>query len=167
MINDEITNSYSANDLRKSAFIYDRGSGIYTFKGKYSSSTVPFTGLALDEVVLTRAECYARLDKPNEALADLNMLLLKRYKTGTYIPYTVNNTVNVMKLILAERRKELLFRGSRWMDLKRLNLEPAYATTITRTVNGKVYTLLPNSKRYVLPIPDEEIIVSGIAQNQR
>jgi len=167
LINDEITNSYSANDLRKSAFIYDRGSGLYTFKGKYSGTTTPFSGLALDEVILTRAECYARLDKPNEALADLNMLLLKRYKTGTFIPYTVNNTVNVMKLVLAERRKELLFRGSRWMDLKRLNLEPDYATTITRVVNGKVYTLLPNSKRYVLPIPDEEIIVSGIAQNQR
>ncbi|HTM98670.1 MAG TPA: RagB/SusD family nutrient uptake outer membrane protein, partial [Pedobacter sp.] len=90
-----------------------------------------------------------------------------RYKTGTYLPYTIGNTINVLALILAERRKELICRGTRWMDLKRLNLEPANATTLTRNVNGLTYTLLPNSKRYALPIPDEEILISGLPQNIR
>lgn len=167
MVNPDIVASYADNDLRKPAFLYDRGGGVITFKGKYSSSTVPFSGLALDEVLLTRSECYARLNKFTEALNDLNALLVKRYKTGTYLPYTIGNTINVLALILAERRKELICRGTRWMDLKRLNLEPANATTLTRNVNGLTYTLLPNSKRYALPIPDEEILISGLPQNIR
>ncbi len=167
MVNPEVVNSYASNDLRKLAFLQDRGAGAYTFKGEYSGSSVSFSGLAVNEVLLTRAECYVRLNKPSEALADLNLLLMNRHKTGTYLPYTISNTPNVLKLILAERRKELVFRGTRWMDLKRLNLDPDLAVTLTRQVGGQTYTLLPNSKRYVLPIPDEEIILSGIEQNIR
>ncbi len=166
-VNPEIVNSYAVNDLRKSAFLYDRGGGIITFKGRYSSSTVSFSGLAVDEVLLTRAECYARLNKPSEALADLNLLLANRFKTGTFQPYVQSGIPNVLNLILSERRKELLFRGTRWMDLKRLNLDPERAVTLTRVLNGITYTLLPNSKRYVLPIPDDEILISGIEQNIR
>ena len=166
-VNPEIVNSYAINDLRKAAFLYDRGAGVIGFKGRYSSSTISFTGLTIDEVLLTRAECYARLNKPTEALVDLNLLLVNRFKTGTYQPYTINNTSDILRLILTERRKELLFRGTRWMDLKRLNLDTEYAVTLTRFLNGITYTLLPNSKRYVLPIPDDEIIISGIEQNLR
>ena len=166
-VNPEVVNSYASNDLRKAAFLFDRGTGIHTFKGRYSSSAVSFSGLAVNEVLLTRAECYARMNNLTEALVDLNLLLVNRHKTGTYQPYTTINTPNVLKLILAERRKELLFRGTRWMDLKRLNLAPEYAVTLTRTVNGNSYSLLPNSNRYVFLIPDEEIIISGIEQNLR
>ena len=71
-----------------------------------------------------------------------------------------------MALILLERRKELLMRGLRWMDLKRLNMEGA-AITLTRTVNGQVYTLPPNDLRYALPIPEDVIAISGMQQNPR
>ncbi len=167
VVNPEIVNSYASNDLRKSGMLYNRGAGIFTFKGRYSGSTVYFSGVAVNEVALNRAECLARLNRPTEALADLNSLLINRYKTGTYQPYSISNTPNVLKLILAERRKELLFTGLRWLDLKRLNLEPDHAVTLTRTINGKEYILLPNSKRYAFQIPDEEIIISGIEQNLR
>lgn len=164
-VNPEIVNAYASNDLRKAGMLYDRGGGLFTFKGRYSGSTVYFSGVAVNEVLLTRAECLARLNKPTEALADLNLLLSNRYKTGTFQPYTIINTQNVLKLILAERRKELLFTGLRWLDLKRLNIEPDLAVTLTRTINGKTNVLLPNSNRYAFQIPDEEIMVSGIEQN--
>ncbi|MBC7616977.1 MAG: RagB/SusD family nutrient uptake outer membrane protein [Pedobacter sp.] len=164
-VNPEIVSAYANNDLRKAGMLYDRGGGLFTFKGRYSGSTVYFSGVAVNEVLLTRAECLVRSNKPLEALADLNSLLIYRYKTGAYQPYTISNTPNVLKLILAERRKELLFTGLRWLDLKRLNLEPDHAVTLTRTINGKTHVLLPNSNRYAFQIPDEEIIVSGIEQN--
>lgn len=164
-VNPDLVNAYATTDLRKAGMLFDRGNGVFTFKGRYSGSTVYFAGVAVNEVLLTRAECLARLNRPAEALVDLNLLLVNRYKTGTFQAYTIGNTPNVLRLILTERRKELLFTGLRWLDLKRLNLDQDYALTLTRTINGKTNVLLPNSNRYAFQIPDEEINISGIEQN--
>jgi len=163
----ELLQSFATNDLRRAAFAYFRSNGAVTFKGKYSGNTLPFAGLALDEVILTRAECRARLGDAEGALADLNQLMKKRYAVGTFQEYKLVDVQDLVGLILLERKKELLFRGTRWMDLKRLNVDPKYAVTLTRNVGGKTYTLSPNSNKYALPIPDEEIINSGIQQNER
>ena len=98
---------------------------------------------------------------------DLNALLKKRYLTGTYIDRTASSANDALVQILTERKKELAFRGLRWMDLRRLNREPQFATTLTRVINGQTYTLQPNSIRYALPIPDDEIALSGLQQNPR
>jgi hypothetical protein len=50
---------------------------------------------------------------------------------------------------LDERRRELAFTGNRHIDLKRLNLDPRFAKTVTHTVDGVDYTLEPNSRRYM------------------
>jgi hypothetical protein len=42
-----------------------------------------------------------------------------------YIPITAGSSDEASQLILQERRKELLFRGLRWIDIKRLNKEGA------------------------------------------
>jgi len=68
---------------------------------------------------------------------------------------------------LKERRKELLFRGLRWTDLRRLNLDPRFAVTLARNVSGQIYSLPPEDPRYAWPIPDDEIQASGIPQNPR
>jgi len=73
-----------------------------------------------------------------------------------------------LKIILDEKRKELPFTGnSRWEELRRLNKEQAFAKTLTRFVNNQTYTLAPNDNRYVWPIPDQEIRLTGMAQNPR
>ena len=66
--------------------------------------------------------------------------------------------------IRKERRKELLFRGLRWIDIKRLNKEGA-GINITRLVNGLVYTLEPGDPRFALPLPADVIGASGMPQN--
>ena len=69
---------------------------------------------------------------------------------------------------LAERRKELIQRGLRWTDLRRLNLDPRFAVTIERVVQGATYQLLPNDLRYTFLIPNDEIFANGlIEQNPR
>lgn len=159
--------SYHPNDLRIPALFVDRGKGAINLKGSYTGSFAYFGGIAIDEVYLTRAECYARNGKIDDALKDLNSLLVKRWKKGTFIPFTASDQDRAIKLILTERRKEMIGRGLRWNDLRRLNSDSRYAITLNRLISGKTYTLLPNSNRYTLPLPDGEISGSGIQQNPR
>ena len=67
---------------------------------------------------------------------------------------------------LKERRKELLFRGLRWSDLKRYNRDGA-GISLERTVNGTTYTLPPNDLRYAIAIPEDIIKMTGMPQNPR
>ncbi|WP_411274200.1 hypothetical protein [Daejeonella sp.] len=63
--------------------------------------------------------------------------------------------------------KELLFRGTRWTDLRLLNPNSQFAVTLNRTINNQQAMLQANDKRFVLPIPDVEVQLSGIEQNER
>jgi len=159
---------YQDNDLRKSLFFRDGMGNTKLFKGTYSGNPFyHFGGITVDEMYITRAECYARLSDPVHAMEDLNTLLRTRWKSGSYTDMTAANADDALKKVLTERRKELLFRGLRWIDLRRLNKEARFAKTLTRIVKGSVYQLPPNDARYVYPIPADEIIHSGIEQNVR
>ncbi|HVW63226.1 MAG TPA: RagB/SusD family nutrient uptake outer membrane protein [Puia sp.] len=161
--------SYADNDLRKTVFfkVASSGTGHY-FRGQYTGKAYLFSGLATDEVYLTRAECYARMGMVGEALSDLNALLSRRWKTGTFQPYTASTADEALAMILSERRKETLFRELRWADLRRLNQGPYFLRdTLRRILNDSEYTLLPEDPRYTYPIPKEEIRLSGIEQNPR
>lgn len=159
--------SYAKNDLRKLIFYKDVGGGL-GFCGTYDESGYVFGGLATDEMFLIRAECEARENNTVSAIKDLNTLLVKRYATGTFVPETANGASDALLKILTERRKELVMRGLRWTDLRRLNKEPSLAKTLYRTINGVMYTLPPNDARYVYPIPAYVISFNpGMPQNNR
>lgn len=165
-------NSFATDDLRRAAFFNARRDGYFSFKGYYSASDVSvFAGIASNELYLIKAECLMRQDKLAEGMEVLNHLLKHRWKTDTFIPFEVSDKVNVLKLLFAERRKELMRRGLRWMDLKRLNKEPDFATTLVRKmlIDGKeeVFELPANDLRYMYLIPDEIINLTGIPQNPR
>ena len=115
---------------------------------------------------LTRAECLARMGNTTDALQDLNTLLIKRWKTGTFIPFTASTAAQALQLILTERRKELLMRSLRWADIKRLNKEGA-GLVLRRIINGNTMELLPNDARYAFPLPQVVIDLSGMPQNPR
>ena len=159
-------NMYNGNDLRKTTFFFT-SAGSVQYRGSYTGSTTLFGGLAVDEIYLVRAECNARSGNLAAAMQDLNTLMAKRWKnTVVFQPYTASTMQQAISVILSERRKELLFRGIRWTDLRRLNHEGANIV-LKRSLNGQSYTLPPNDPRYVLPIPAEEIQSSGIQQNIR
>lgn len=161
----ELYSLYEANDLRKTVFFKNNGNGTYSFKGSYDGSAYSFGGIATDEVYLTRAECRARLNQLDGALADLNALLVKRYKTGTFLPVKTADKNALLTIVLNERRKELLLRGVRWLDIKRLNRDGANIS-LKRTVSGKDYILNAGSARFSMPIPEVVIELSGMPQNQ-
>lgn len=166
----DLFDQYATDDLRKTIFFRNRGTGengTFSYRGSYGGFVNLFAGVATDEIYLIRAECRARRNDVAGAMADLNTLLVTRWRTGTFVPFATANANESLTLILKERRKELIRRGLRWGDLKRLNLEAGRETTLYRTVNGQNYTLLPNSPRYVFPIPDYVIAFNGFQQNPR
>jgi hypothetical protein len=158
--------SYAAGDLRKAVFFKASGTS-GTFKGTYSGVIQIFFGIATDEMYFNRAEAAARQGNTANALADLNRVLAKRWKTGTFVPLTAVNADAALALVLSERRKELFGRNLRWADLRRLNRESRFSMALTRTINGNTYTLAPDSKRYTYPIPLDEIKLGGLEQNER
>jgi tetratricopeptide (TPR) repeat protein len=166
-IDSNLMNTYATNDLRRTVYFKDNGNKRFTFKGSYNGSSQLFTGLTTGEILLNRAECAARSGDATTALNDLNNLLAKRFKTGTYTPLKGLTSEQALSLILVERRKELVLRDLRWMDVKRLNKEAQFATTLTRRVNGQIIQLAPGSPRYALPIPDVIIQQTGMKQNER
>ncbi|TCC98344.1 RagB/SusD family nutrient uptake outer membrane protein [Pedobacter hiemivivus] len=161
----ELYNDYAIGDCRRSVFFTTNANGM-TFKGSYNGDKLLFGGLATDEMYLIRSECNARNGKPGLALEDLNHLRRSRWN-GIYLDLISTNPNTVLEYILKERRKELVFRGIRWSDLRRLNRDPRFAVTLTRVLNGISYNLQPNDKRYVFPIDEEEIQLGGIQQNER
>lgn len=156
LITDQLYNSYAESDLRKKLFFEKRPNG-YRFRGTYnyfSTRSNYFSGLAVDEIFLNRAECRVRNGKVAMGLDDLNHLLEKRWEKGKYVPVENLSQADALEVILEERRKELIFRGIRWSDLRRLNLEGANIT-LERTVNGNKYVLPPNDQRWTWPFPLE------------
>ncbi len=165
-IDSVLYDSYETNDLRKQAFFRSNNNGTYRHKGSYSGSSSLFDGFSTNELYLMQAECNARLGFLPEAAASLNALLLTRWRTGTFVPFVFNDATEAKAIILQERRKELIMRGLRWMDIKRLNVEGA-GIVLQRVLNGETITLMPNDKRYALPIPENVIRLSGMPQNRR
>ena len=117
--------SYDNNDWRKTAFFVEN-TGYQQWKGSYASDAYNmFSGIATDEMYLTRAECYARAGNKNAAMTDLNTLLIKRWMTASWVPLTATDAADALSKILLDRRKELLMPALRWPDIKRLNKEGA------------------------------------------
>jgi len=144
---------YDNNDLRRTRF-FRVTSGNIIFKGNYNSSNAGFNGLAVDEQYLIRAECLARDGNTVAAMKDLNDLLKTRWSNTVIYPIRIaTDSQDALIQILLERKKELLFRNLRWSDLRRLNLDSRFITTLNRTIGGNNYILEPNSYKYTLPIP--------------
>jgi hypothetical protein len=158
--------SYAPNDLRKKLFFNVQSDG-HGFKGVYFRSVYDyFAGITTGELYLMRAESLARLGDVPAALSALNALTEKRWQYGTFQPFDVPTAAEALELVRAERRKELVCRGLRWMDIKRLNKEGA-AITVIHKVNGTTYRLKPNDPYFALPLPHDIIQMTGIPQNPR
>ncbi|KEO71712.1 hypothetical protein EL17_23210 [Anditalea andensis] len=162
----DLVGLYEPYDLRKSLFFFKRGEG-YAFKGQYSFQVRLFGGLATDELYLNKAECHARLNQGELAVETINKLLEKRFVSGMFEPLVYSNDGEALQMVKKERRKQLLLRGIRWGDLKRYNLLPGEEVTLTRNTPDGNFDLQPHDLRYAFPIPEDEILLSGIAQNPR
>lgn len=153
IIDTSVYNLYSENDLRKALFFTKNKA----FRGSYMGErSYHFSGLAVDEMYLIRSEANIRIGNIAAANNDLNSLLQMRTIKGKFYPSAYTTSDDLLHRILEERRKELIGRGIRWTDLRRLNQDPLFEKVIKRKIEGKEYLLYPNDGRYTFPIPDSE-----------
>lgn len=161
-------NSYLPEDLRKTLFFRSNANSTKSIRGNYTGGPIRFSGIATDEVYLMRAECRVRLGSVDAAMEDLNHLLAHRYDNSKpFVPLIVDNQREALQYVLQERRKQLLMRGLRFADVKRLNKEGA-DIGFKRILQGVTYRLPPNDLRFAVAIPEEVIdLAPDILQNPR
>ncbi|MGS2740034.1 RagB/SusD family nutrient uptake outer membrane protein [Sinomicrobium sp. M5D2P17] len=173
-LSDELQELYDPGDYRLARLLrtpcYITGECV---EGRYSNggSFTASINTSVPEMYLVRAECHARLGAGAKALNDINLLRSKRLPGEVYEDLTGSDFASdreTLAFVLDERRREMLFTGIRLFDLKRLNLEPEFATTVTHTMKGETYILRPEDNNWVFPIPDAVLIFNpDIQQNPR
>lgn len=125
-------------------------------------------GYNVGEVYITEAEACVRTNDIDGALEALNTLAATRHVTGTYSEVSERDADKLLRIILDERRREQMFKGTRWFDLKRLNKDPRFAKTLTHVYQGQTYTLEPDNNNYVIAIPPKAIAANPLLeQNPR
>jgi len=163
--------SYLDDDLRKLLFFNLKSDGTAAFKGSYVGfyNSVFFNGIATDELYLIKAECLARQGQLELAKATLKLLLDKRYRNGFTFPETIHGQDAILRYILDERRKELLFRGLRWTDIRRLNFDQRFKKDLKRNLSfeggEKTFQLPANDQRFTFQLPEDVVQLSGMQQN--
>lgn len=162
-----LINQYQQGDLRKDVYFLRNNLGNYNIKrGFIGGGSYQFTGLSTGEMYLIRAECNARNEKIDDAAGDMATLLTSRYEKGTSIAVPTDSAEELLGFIISERRKELVWRGLRWSDLKRYN-DAGGNITLTRKIGENTFELKANDPRYVFPIPTDEILIGNLEQNPR
>lgn len=138
-IDTNLISEYSDEDFRLNLFFKKVADGKYTFVGDYSQKNTAtfFNGLTTTEMLLNRAETSVRLGDLKNGVLDIESLLNFRLKV---LPNLENLTQDdLLNLILIERRKELVFRGIRWSDLRRLNSE--MPINLKKNIGANSYSL--------------------------
>jgi len=160
--------SYTDSDLRKTRFFSKQADGYFAFTGDYSgnSNAQKFNGITTAELWLTKAECEARLGQLTLASKTIKFLTDKRYSSTVAIEPFPAAQDELLKFIYAERRKELLLRGIRWMDLRRLEDKYIGKKEIRRIIEGKIYSIdLNEVKNFTFLFPQKVIEMSDMEQN--
>ncbi|WP_158499853.1 RagB/SusD family nutrient uptake outer membrane protein [Sphingobacterium paucimobilis] len=167
----ELYNSYAPDDLRKGIFFKPNPNivGTYLFKGGYNENSFElFMGITTSEIYLVKAETACRIGKISEALSAINTLRKSRWSKDVLYPaINENDPERLLKTVLEERRKELVFRGRRWSDLKRLNLDNRFKKTSSRQLGTEQYDLPAGDLRYAFRLSETLVKVGGIPQNIR
>ncbi|MEO0332582.1 MAG: RagB/SusD family nutrient uptake outer membrane protein [Bacteroidota bacterium] len=175
-------NLFGLDDVRAERLFQWGENGLYTAKfellferSSLTSNTglsytivVPFRG---EEVLLNRAESYAFLGQLDEAIADLQTLLDKRYEepvevtleaVSSFMRENDPRVALIFYLIEVERPREFVHEGLRWFDIRR------YGIPVTHTLqDGSTITLAGDDDRQVMQIPQAAQDVGGLSPNPR
>lgn len=83
-------------------------------------------GPSLPDLYLMRAECRARANDLAGAIADVELLRAQRSGAPAVPPAAAASKDALVKYILDERIREFAFTGLRWLDMRRLSVDPVY-----------------------------------------
>ncbi|WP_437918109.1 RagB/SusD family nutrient uptake outer membrane protein [Sphingobacterium sp. LRF_L2] len=169
-VNPELVALYNANDLRLQMWLgystnlqgYQYVRPNFTYQGIY-------IGVRTPEIILNRAEVYARTGNVEKTVELLNKLRIARFETANYVALTTADIASdPLQYVIDERRREFVGTDIRWYDMRRLTLDAGYYKTVTRIYKGATYTLEANSPRFVYPIHENILELNPeIGQNPR
>ncbi len=117
-------------------------------------------GPSVPEMMLIKAEYYARNGNPDLAMDWVNKLRVKRFAEADYAPLEATDSTDALIKVINERHREFFCRMLRWWDMRRLKDDPLFQMTLTRTLNGTTYTLDHSSNRYVFPIASYQVLLN-------
>lgn len=115
------------------------------------------------EVILNRAEAYARSGKNAEALADVNAIRKRAGipDEGMFSTSNLHGYASATDVVMDERRMELAFEGHRMFDVYRNKQDMD-----RRYPGAHPWKVIPYTEPHIqYPIPNNEWTVSGIEQN--
>ncbi len=122
-------------------------------------------GFSYPELLLMRAEAYARTHNTAKALADLNTLRKYRYSNAGETDLENGASLSedeLLEEILKERRRELpIATFQRFLDLKRLALDtgkPWCKTVLEHKIGNRTYSAPIKSEYFIVPIPNNIIM---------
>ncbi|MGV3764513.1 MAG: RagB/SusD family nutrient uptake outer membrane protein [Chitinophagaceae bacterium] len=162
---------FSDEEMFNPAVVYPKG------MRRFSASL--FNGIevgpSLPDLYLMRAELKARAGDLPGAKADLETLRSKRMPANiATVPGNIaQNKEALVRFILEERTREFATSGMRWMDMRRLSVDPVYSNTVKYTHSlydddGNVvstYTLKP--ERFALKFGERMIAENkGLVENK-
>lgn len=88
-------------------------------------------GPSLPDLYLMRAELRARLDDIDGAVEDVEYLRQNRMSENVEVPTNVaSDQQELVRFILDERIREFALGGMRWLDMRRLSVDPIYSNTV-------------------------------------
>ncbi len=146
----KFTGFNTAGKMTGKVVTYNKTYNTWYKKDGSNSSQADNIHIGTPEMYLIRAECNARAGQLQKALDDINLIRLKRFKTGTYTNKTLadfgSNQQAVLQEVLTERRRELYGMELRTFDIKRLNLP------LTRYIGSYRIDVPAGDPRFVWPI---------------
>ncbi|MBO9633433.1 MAG: RagB/SusD family nutrient uptake outer membrane protein [Chitinophagaceae bacterium] len=144
----------AAKDLRIRLQATKDASGAFYRYGRANSQN-PNRGITYAEIYLNKAECLARRGEVADAMNIVNEeIRMKRFAPADYTPLDAADKEAAISAVLAERRRELAFKGLRWIDMKRLDKDGRMPPVQRFANDGTVLaTLQPGSDAYTFQIP--------------
>jgi len=124
-----------------------------------------YDAFTMEEVLLNRAEANLKKASPdiNKAMADIEAI--RKERISPYRALTTPGSVEAaLKIVLDERKLELVGQGYRWYDIKRLGLRIEHR--LVRTSSKPDEVLEPNDLRTAIQIPIPARVGNPKLENQ-
>lgn len=160
-VSKEIINNYyeSGNIVKDYTSTLDANSGFQYcgvngaslwYESSYEQNSA---GMTTSDTYLIKAECLIRTGKISDGMNIINFIRERRINPSDYSAVTATSEAQAMTILKKVSRIEFLCTWKNFVNIKRWNTEDAYKETISRDINGTVYTLTPESPLWIFPFP--------------
>lgn len=171
---------FSALSMELTNQYFEKGSVVDAYVKPYYATPDPFSGLTggklwyfiesayvintggltTSDTYLIKAECLIRAHDVTGGMDIINSIRKLRIHPDFYAPLVAGTEAQAMNYLMRFSKVEKLLTFYNFINIKRWNADPLYKQTISKTIEGKTYSLKPESPLWIFPFPQ-----SGTAYN--